>query len=497
MVELPIATGFYEDANRPIASQECINFIPQMPQAAALSQAQLIGADGIASFAVAGSSSSRGVHTMAGIAYSVNGDRLYRINSDGTTTDLGAITGTGRVSMADNGLEICIVVPRVAGYIYSVASGLQIITDTNFTNTLGPSEQVVYKSGYFVHYNNVNNAESNPIVFHSNLRAGLVYNALDYGVPSIDPDLITGMHVNRNQLYIGGEVTFELFQDIGGAGFAFQTIPGAVMPIGVRAKFSLIDFSGGFVGVCGGENDQPAIWKFSGSSQQKISTAAIDNILQQSTDAEVENIYTTTYSAFGGFFVNFHFKNRCMTYDSATGLWHERKSKDLEGRPIAWRVNGIIDAYGVNLVTDSQDGRIGKLGRDVYEEYGIAVNRSVSTIPFQNQGERIRVSKIRLTCNSGVGLEEKKKSTFPLKFPYTFGDDDLIPGVDPNVVMSFSDDGGYTFSNGISRELGKEGEYRRQQVWRKGGQIANVRVYRFSFGDPVKCVVSKLEAAFA
>jgi hypothetical protein len=264
------------------------------------------------------------------------------------------ITGTGRVSMADNGLEICIVVPKVAGYIYSAAGGLQIITDTNFTNTLGPSEQVVYKSGYFVHYNNVNNAEDNPIVFHSNLRNGLVYNALDYGVPSIDPDLITGLHVNRNQLYVGGEVTFELFQDIGGAGFAFQTIPGAVMQIGVKAKLSLVDFDGGFVGIGGGENDQPAIWKFSGGSQQKISTAAIDNILQQSTDAEVESIYATTYSAFGGFFVNFHFKDRCMTYDGATNIWHERKSKDLEGRPIAWRVNGIIDAYGFTLVTDSQ-----------------------------------------------------------------------------------------------------------------------------------------------
>jgi len=497
VVELPIATGFYEDANKPIASQECINFIPQIPQAQAISQAQLIGSDGIESFATTNGRSSRGAHKMGGIAYSVNGNTFYRINEDGTTTALGTITGTGRVSMADNGLEICIVVPNLAGYIYSVAGGLQIITDTNYTNTLGPSEQVVYKSGYFVHYKNVNNAESNPIVFHSNLRDGLTYNALDYGVPSIDPDLITGLHVNRNQLYVGGEVTFELFQDIGGSGFAFQTIPGAVMQIGVRSKFSLIDFDGGFVAVGGGENSQAAIWKFSGNSQQKISTAAIDNILQQSSNDEIEDIYTTTYSAFGGFFVNFHLKNRCMTYDASTGLWHERKSKDLEGRPIAWRVNGIINAYGSNLVTDNQDGRIGRLDRDIYEEYGTPVNRSVSTIPFQNQGERIRVSKIRLTCNAGVGLEEKKKSTFPLKFPYTFGDDDLIPGVNPQVSMSFSDNGGYVFGNGVRRGLGKEGEYKRQQVWFKGGQISNARVYRFSFGDPVKCVISKLEAQFS
>jgi len=497
VVELPIATGFYEDANKPIASQECINFIPQIPQAQAISQAQLIGSDGIESFATSGTSSSRGAHTMGGIAYSVNGNTFYRINADKTTTALGAITGTGRVSIADNGIQICIVVPNLAGYIYTVAGGLVSITDTNFNNTFSLSEQVVYNSGYFVHYSNVNNAEDNPILFHSNLRNGLIYNALDYGVPSIDPDAITGIHVNRNQLYVAGSETIELFQDIGGSGFAFQTIPGAVMQKGIKSKFSLIDFDNGFVGIGGGEEEQPAIWKFSGSAQQKISTAAIDNILQKSTADEVEDIFCTTYSTNGGFFVNFHMKNRCMTYDAATGVWHERKSKDLEGRPIAWRVNGIINAYGSNLVTDNQDGRIGKLDRDVYTEYGIAINRSVSTIPFQNQGERLRVAKIRLTCNSGVGLEEKKKSTFPLKFPYTFGDDDLIPGVDPHVSKSFSDDGGYTFTNGVSRSLGNQGDYKRQQVWFKEGQISNVRVYRFTFGDPVKCVVSKLEGQFA
>jgi hypothetical protein len=133
---------------------------------------------------------------MNGIAYSVNGNNLYRINSDETTTDLGTITGTGRVSLADNGLEICIVVPSVAGYIYSVAAGLQIITDTNYTNTLGPSEQVVFKDSYFIHYKNDNNASNKPIFFISNLNDGLTYNALDFGTAEADPDKITGLHVN-------------------------------------------------------------------------------------------------------------------------------------------------------------------------------------------------------------------------------------------------------------------------------------------------------------
>lgn len=501
MQELPIATGFYEDASKPIASQQCVNWIPQIPQTQALSGAQLIGTPGIDSFATTNTSSCRGSHEMAGVAYTVNGSEFFRINRDRTSTLLGTITGTGRVSIDDNGVQICIVVPGAAGYIYSVSGGLVQITDTNFTNTLGPSQQVVHKDGYFIHYNNINNASNKPIFFISNLLDGLTYNALDFGTAEVDPDLITGLHVNRNQLYVGGSRTIEPFQNIGGSGFPFQRIAGGVIQKGVSAKFSLADFDNTFVSIGGGKNEAPAIWRFAGASATKISTPAIDNILQQSTDDEISNIYSTVYSENGGYFVSFHFKNRCFTYDAAASalsgrpVWHERQSKDAEGRAIAWRVNGVIDAYGKTLVTDSQDGRIGVLNRNTYTEYGENITRVVTTIPFHAQGRRVKVSRIELTCESGVGLGEKQKDVFPIVFPYVFGDDSLIDGVDPKIMMQFSDDG-KNFSNGVSRRLGKEGEYNLRQKWRRQGQIPRFRVYKFTHSEPVKPVIIKLEADF-
>lgn len=502
MPELPIATGFYEDDSKPIAAQECTNWIPQVPQTNALSRAQLVGTPGIYQFASTGSSSCRGSHVMAGIAYTVNGTSLYRINRDGTTDNLGTITGTGRVSIADNGIQICIVVPSVAGYIYSVSGGLVQITDADYTTTLGPSEQVVYKDGYFIHYKNDNNASNKPVFFISNLNDGLTYDALDFGSAEVDPDLITGIHVNRNQLYIGGQITNEPFQNIGGSGFPFQRISGGVIQKGITAKFSLVDFDNTFVGIGGGENEQAAIWRFTGASATKISTAAIDKILQDSTDAEIASIYATTYAEGGGYFVNFHFKNRTLTYDAAASAlsgrptWHERKSKDAEGRPIAWRVNGIIDAYGKTLVTDSQDGRIGVLDKNTYDEYGEIITRVVATSPFHGQGRRVKVKSIEITVESGVGLGEKAKDTFPIKFPYVFGDTDLIDGVDPLMMMQFSDNQGKNFKNGVARRIGKEGEYKKRQIWRRQGQFDRSRVYRFVMSEPIKPVIVKLEAEF-
>jgi hypothetical protein len=481
MIELPISTGFYEDASKPIAAQECVNFIPQIPQTNAYSVSQLHGSPGVSLRSTAGTKTCRGAHVMGGIPYTVNGNNLYRENNDGTTTDLGAITGVGRVSMADNGTQLCIVVPGGDGYIYSVSGGLQQIIDADYTTTLGPSEQVVFKDGYFIHYNNNSSAGTGVIFFISNLNNGLAYDALDFGSAEIDPDEITGIHVNRNILYVCGEITIEPFQNIGGVGFPFQRIPGAVLQKGVKAKFSLIDYDNAFVFVGGGLNEQPAIWKASGSSTLKISTSAIDNILRQSTDEQLSSIFCTTYAEGGGYFVNIHMPDKVFTYDSLASqlaqkpIWHERRSKNVYGLDTIWRVNNIIDAYGKTIVTDNQSGNIGELDSDVFTEYGTSINRIVSTTPFHAQGERVMVGKMELTCESGVG-------------------NIVDPGSDPVVRREYSDDGGRTFGNSTERNLGKQGEYRKRQIWRSEGQFSTSRVYRFSMSDPVRSVIIKLEA---
>lgn len=483
MIELPIANGFYEDDSKPISAQECINFIPQVPQTTGLSQAQLIGTPGISQFATAGSNASRGRHVMDEIAYSVNGTTLYRINSDGTTTSLGTIVGSGTVSMADNGLQLMIVVPGSTAYVYTASTGvLAAVTDTDFTTTLGPSDQVIHSDGYFIHFNNSSAAASGrPIFFKSALNDGLSYDALDFGTAEADPDAITGIHEFNNNVYVGGGKTMEPFRNVGGTGFPYQRIPGAIIQKGIKARFTLVDFDNTFVFLGGGENEKPSIWKMVGNSPVKIATQAIESIIQDSTDAEQKEIFATTYSDKTGTFVAFHFKNRVMVYDaqasalSGSPKWHERKSKDSLGRSVLWRVNGIINAYGQTLVTDNQDGRIGQIENETYTEYGDSMTSIAATMPFSAQGRDVFFSEMELTCESGVG-------------------NITSPGDEPLVSREFSDDGGFTFDNQTFRSLGKIGDYKRRQIWRREGHAERYRVYRFTMADPVKKVIIKLEA---
>ena len=60
--------------------------------------------------------------------------------------------------------------------------------------------------------------------------------------------------------------------------------------------------------------------------------------------------------------------------------------------------------------------------------------------------------------------------------------------------MSMSTDGGYTFGNELTRELGKKGEYEQRQIWRRLGRVARFAMFKFSVSAEVTPVIIKLEA---
>lgn len=473
-VEIPIATGFYEDGSRPIAAQQCINWIPVVPQTNALSISQLKGTPGLTQFATNGTFNNRGAHVMDSIAFFVNGNSLFRVNSDGTSNNLGTITGTGRVSMADNGVQLCIIVPGVTGFIFTQSPDtLTTITDADFFS-LGPSNQVGYKDGFFVHI-------AKDKFFISALNDGLTYGALDFGTAEVDPDDNTAVHVNRNVLYIAGNETIEPFQNVGGSGFPFLRIPGGVVQKGVKAKFSIVDFDNSFVFLGGGVNEQPSIWRFTGSSAVKIATEAIDNVISQETDQQLQDVFATVHALDGSFFVCFHFSDSVFCYDATASarlgkpVWHERQSRNDQGVQTKWRAASIIQAYGKTLVGDILGAKIGEIDRTARTEYGTLIDRDVSTGPLQNDGLNFFINQLEITTESGVG-------------------NTVDPGQDSLITMSMSVDGGNTFGNELSRSLGKIGEYDQRQIWRRLGRVPRFAMFKFSISDEVTPVIIKLEA---
>ena len=474
---LPIPLGSYQSESKPFAAQRCINWIPTIPQGQALNNRALMMRPGVVQLATTAFGPCRGAWVMAGIPYFVNGTRLISVSSVGVVTNHGEIAGSARVSMADDGKNLAVVVPGANAYVYSnVTLTLTQITDVDFK----PSSSVVFKDGFFVF-----SASDGKSFFHSAINDPLSYDALEFGSAEVSSDLIVSLHVNHNELSVPGELTIELFQNVGGTGFVFQRIQGGNITRGSATKYGTVDFDGSYVFIGGGVNELASIWRVVGSSSaQKISTDAIDTEIQKFTKEELSEAFSMTYSQNGQMLAVFTFNSdripgKTFVYNgSASALagahvWFELQSGVTDA---PWRVNAIVKAYGKILCGDSVDGRIGYLDKNTYDEYGEEIFQQVATAPFSNNGGTIFAGEFEATFGAGVGL--------------TTGQ-----GSNPVVRLDFSDDGANTWSSEYCRSIGKIGEYGHRAIWHRMGRFPDQRVMRLTKTDPVKGDLIRLTAS--
>ena len=467
-VQLNIFGGFYENQSIPMSHQNCINWIPQIAEGESLGEGALITPKSLTQFGTTGDASNRGAIVMGGIPYFVNGTALYSFDSNGVYTNYGAISGSGRVSMASNGTKLAIVVP--GGNAYQFDSGTSTITQVTDPDYI-TADTVVFKDGYYVY-----TASDGSVFFNSALNDPLTFDALDFGTAEINPDRIISAHVNHNELFILGEETIEVFQNIGGSGFPFQRIQGANIQKGCYAKFSTIEFDNTFMFVGGGVNEKAAIWRVvSSQAAVKISTDAMDNAIQKFTDDEIALAFSYTFTINGQFIVAFTFESDTIPdvtfcYNGTSKRWFQMQSGIADNK---WRVNAVVQAYGKILCSDTEDGRLGYLD-DVYTEYGETIYQERTSQPYIIDGSSQYWSENELFMETGVGLTSGQ-------------------GSDPQIRMSYSDDGGRTFSAEKSRSFGKIGEYGKRIVWRRLGRVPFNRVVRFVNTDPVKANILKME----
>jgi hypothetical protein len=464
--QLDIFGGYYESQSTPLSHQNCINWIPTVTEREGLSANSLMTASGLTQFATAGTSANRGAQVMSGVPYYVNGANLYSVSSAGAATSLGAISGSGRVSMANNGGKLCVVVPGGTAYVYD-GSTLSTITDPDYRL----SDTVVFKDGYFVF-----TASDGTVFFNSNLNDPSDIDPLDFGTAEINPDKIVAAHVNHNELFILGEETIEIFQNVGGAGFPFQRVQGGNIQKGCYAKFTPVEFDNTFMFVGGGLNEKAGIWRVASSqSAVKVSTDAIDHAIQKFTLDEIAAAFSYTFTINGQFIACFTFESTVIPsvtfcYNATSQRWFQMQTGIDDNR---WSVNSVVNAYGKLLVGHYKDGRIGYID-DVYTEYGETIYRERTTRPFIINGDSEYWPEIELTIESGVGL--------------TTGQ-----GSDPQIRMSFSDNGGRTFSAEQSRSFGKIGEWKKRAIWRRNGRVDSYRILRFTMTDPVKANIIRLD----
>lgn len=467
---LPIANGFYRSDSLPVSAQEAVNCYPSPEDAPALAETTVRGCPGLVQVAVTAGGSVRGSGRLDSTPYFVTGSTLFRLNEDFTTDALGAITGSGPVSMAENGTQLMILVPGGDGFIFTTGPDTLVeITDPNFP-TNGNPQAVVFLDGYFVC-----TTDAKKFII-SELNDGTSWRAIDFGSAESSPDNTVVPVVFKNQLFIGGDRTIEAFNNIGGAGFPFQRM-NLFLDQGIVGNFAVANAPNTFVFVGAGANEMPSVWMLNGNTTEKISTKAIDTLLRELTGTELAAITGWSYGQGGHFFIGFNLVDTTIVYDMSSGLWHERRSRVPTGTnrwsQQPWRARFPIYAYGRTYAGDSVDGRIGEISLDAFEEYGNEIVMTFSTQPFQNNMKPFFVPYLELTVEQGVG-----NATVP----------------NPKIMMSRSRNGGFSFEDERWRPLGREGEYYRRAIWRRNGKVDRYDIYKFQISDPVKKIGIQLTA---
>ena len=480
---LPLGFSFYQSESAPFSSQRCVNWKPVVAESAALNTRALFQPDGLKQFVDSGIQINRGSIIANDIPYFVSGNSIFSVSSVGIVTTHGTIAGSGRVSLAVNSINadtgsqyIVIVVPGGNAYaLTTVTNVLTQITDTDFRT----SDTVIFKDGFFVF-----STSDGAAFFNSLLNDPFSYNALDFSSPTINSDKVVALHVNHNELFVCNENTILLYQNIGRDPEPFQLIGGANIQKGVRAKFSLVEFDNTFCFVGGGLNEGSAVWKVTGSSSaQKISTNTIDNEIQKFTKEEIEASFAMTYASQGQFLALFTFEStripsRTFVYNATASallqqsIWFELQTGVDDNR---FRVQSIVQAYGKLLVGDQSSGIIGELDKDTLDYYGDEITRFSITAPFSENGNALFAGEFEATLQSGVGLTSGQ-------------------GSNPQLRMSFSDDGGRTFGNEFSRSIGKIGEYGHRSVWRQQGRFPVSRMIKLKITDKVRANLIRLAA---
>ena len=121
-ISIPIDNGYYISDSLMLSNQKCTNWYPNTPQVqGALSTGNLFGCAGLSQISTTGITNqiNRGMHVKAGKPYFLNGEELVRVDRSVdafgvetfTNVVIGTIPGDSRVSMADNGTELMVLIP--------------------------------------------------------------------------------------------------------------------------------------------------------------------------------------------------------------------------------------------------------------------------------------------------------------------------------------------------------------------------------------------------
>ena len=464
------APSIYQDA------QECINFYLEIdPFKQDRGAVALYPTPGLTEILQLFPAEVRGMRSLSGGQYliAVAGSFVYRITvASGvyTSTQVGILTtSTGYVSITDNQTTN----NGLTAYIVDGVNRYTWVASTNTFVTL-PTTDGPWTGA------SVAGVVDNYIIFNepdtqnwSATSVGVATSPALYGIKDGSPDNLVSIIVDRRQVFLLGEVTTEVWTDVGSTiqgiiTFPFQRIPGSSVQHGCAAAFSVARVSTMFMFVAKDTRGQALIGSIEGYQFTRISTHAVEQTLMNQYIADAV-AYTYQLEGHEMYVVTFPSIDLTWVYDASTKVWHKWLSWDNQTGYHRHRSNCGAFFNNVYLVGDYENGKIYQLDNAVYTDAGNTIRRLRRAPHLTQDLQRQYFSELQIQFQPGVGLQTGQ-------------------GQDPQAMLRWSNDGGSTWSNEHWTSIGLVGKYKNRAIWRRLGW-ARDRIFEVAISDPIKCVV--------
>jgi hypothetical protein len=410
---------------------------------------------GLTNFGTTARTGCRGFMEVAGVLYVGFATKLEKFTSaGGATVNVGNLNGTKKGFFARNNAT------TPDKWFVDPDGTIAVFTPTTVTNAwpdvdLPAVNGTCDLNGYGVF------TTGSGQVWATDLNSTAT-KALSFGAAQARPDGLYRPVPWGGRLYLCGTASIEMWTDQGLSPFPFARAE--VIPRGLAGPYCITGFEDSFSKGLHFIGDDNAVYRLDGISPVKISPPDLDALIEAVSDKTT--LEMCSYSSRGHAFIQITCPAWTWVFNINNGKWHERPSYLLTNS----RITQTYYAFGKWLCGDSETGNVQQITSSVQKEIDEPLICEVWSAPLQDFPRRSRGAAAFFDFAVGVGDAT--------------GEEPIA--TDPSVEISYSTDGGQTFSIPRIRKLGRQSigtaRVRVNQVKAAGAQGY---IWKIRMSDPV------------
>lgn len=436
MPPIPVSFGVASNKGRMAvdANVRLVNAYARALGPGGKSEYALYAAPGLKPWAQLSRGPHRGATVVNGRLYVVSGRSLYVVTPQRDVTELAGVPGDGPVTFASNAIDQTDILFLTAGRIYHIKSG--VVTPWVSDVITGTVVDIDFIRGRFII------ATATGVFYYTGINSITVDGDAFYNAEG-KPDGLVGTWVRRNELWLLGTETVELWAPTKEDDDPFDQLGAGALPVGCLSAATIAENNDDIFWV----DNNKQVRRANGYTPREISPEWVVETIEDEPDPT--SLRGWCYTIGGVNWYELSGSTFTLRYNLNTNQWTERETLGLK----RWRGSGAIGFDGGVLIGDHASGQIWKLDPECHLDGDAPIVMRLQSPIIHAWPMPLSVNSLHVDVASGVGVN----SSVP-------------EDADPQIVLRLSEDGGETWFGPLSESLGRQGE-RARVIFRQLGMF--------------------------